>query len=154
LKQEFCGFKDSIFKPVTVVKPTQAPVADFIASNNQVEVYYTGQLLDLSTNGAYKWSWQVISPNGTVMTSSQQNPVFSYDEEGKWDVCLTSQNDIGPSSKVCKSKYIDVTPPSEFYMGPNHLATNQGGVIHDNGGPDLNYGKGRKVTIENFKILP
>jgi len=39
-------------------------------------------------------------------------------------------------------------------MGPNHLATNQGGVIYDNGGPDLSYGNNRKVTIDYFKILP
>ncbi len=154
LKQEYCGLKDSIFKPIKIVKPTAAPVADFIASSNQVEVYYTAQLFDMSTNGAYKWAWEVTSPNGTVMTSASQNPVFSFDEEGKWDVCLTSENDVGLSTKVCKTGYMDCTPPSEYYMGPNHLATNQGGVIYDNGGPDLAYGNNRKVTIDYFKILP
>jgi len=70
LKQEYCGLKDSIFKPVKIVKPTAAPVADFIASSNQVEVFYTGQLFDISTNGAYKWAWELTSPFGTVLTSA------------------------------------------------------------------------------------
>ena len=154
LKQSFCGISDSILKQVTIVKPTIAPVADFIATDNQVEVFYSTQLLDLSTNGAYKWSWVVTSPTGAVMTSNAQNPILTFDELGKWDVCLTSENDLGPSPQVCKSKYIDCTNPSEYFMGPNHLGTNQGGVIYDNGGKDLNYGNNRKVTIDYFKILP
>lgn len=154
LKQEFCGYKDSIFKPVTIVKPSATPVADFIASNNQVEVYYSAQLFDLSKNGAYVWNWTITSPTGVVYNYTSQNPTHNFDEEGKWDVCLESYNDIGWSTKVCKSKYIDCTPPSEFYLGPNKLATNQGGTIYDNGGPDANYGNNRKVTIDYFKILP
>ncbi len=154
LNQSFCGLKDSIIKSVKIITPTAAPVADFIASDNQVEVFYTFQLNDLSTNGAYKWSWEITSPTGNVYTDASQNPTFMLDELGKWDVCLTSANDIGPSTKVCKSKYVDCIPPSEFYLGPNHLATNQGGTLYDNGGPTLNYGNSRKVTIDYFKILP
>ena len=155
LNQEFCGMKDSIVKTVKIEKPTVAPVADFIAESNQVEVFYTTQLFDLSTNGAYMWDWEVTSPSGAIVyTSNTQNPIFSYDEEGWWQVCLTSENDIGKSTKNCKSKYIEVVPPGEFTLGPNHLATNQGGVLYDNGGKDGNYGNNRKTSIDYFKILP
>ena len=155
LNQEFCGLKDSIVKSVKIEKPTMAPVADFIAGTNQVEVFYQAQLFDLSTNGAYKWDWTATSPSGAIVyTSTQQNPFFSFDEEGWWEVCLTSSNDVGPSSKVCKARYIEVVPPGEFLLGPNHLATNQGGILYDNGGRDVNYGNNRKTSIDYFKILP
>jgi plastocyanin len=39
-------------------------------------------------------------------------------------------------------------------MGPNKLATNQGGIIYDNGGKDANYGNNRKTSIDYFKIFP
>jgi len=155
LKQEFCGMSDSITKTVKIEKPTAAPTADFIAGSNQVEVYYTAQLFDLSTNGAFMWDWEATSPSGQIiLTSTAQNPVFSWDEEGWWEVCLTSENDIGPSTKLCKSRYIEVVPPGEFILGPNHLATNQGGVLYDNGGKEGNYGNNRKTSIDYFKILP
>jgi PKD repeat protein len=151
LKQEFCGLSDSIIKSVKIEKPTATPVAEFIASSNQVEVFYQGQLFDLSTNGAYKWDWKATSPSGTIVyTSTQQNPIFSFDEEGWWEICLTSENDIGPSSKLCKSRYIEVVPPGEFYMGPSKIASNQGGVLYDNGGKTGNYGNNRKTSIDRL----
>lgn len=155
LVQQFCGMKDSIVKSVKIEKPTSAPVADFIATSNQVEVFYTTQLSDLSTNGAYKWNWTATSPSGAIVyTSTAQNPIFSFDELGWWDICLTSQNDVGPSTKVCKSKYIQAVPPGEFYLGPNKIASNQGGILYDNGGKTGNYGNNRKTSIDYFQIFP
>ena len=155
LKQQFCGMVDSIIKSVKIEKPTAAPIADFIEGSNQVEVFFQGQLFDLSTNGAYKWSWTATSPSGAlVYTSTNQNPIFSFDEEGWWDICLTSENDLGPSTKVCKSRYIQVIPPGEFYMGPSKSASNQGGILYDNGGKTGNYGNNRKTSIDYFQIFP
>lgn len=151
---DYCGLRDSITLPVKIVAPTQAPVANFIASSNLVEIYYDVTLYDLSTNGAWAWDWELTSPTGNIYTSTQQNPTFTLDEEGKWSVCLTSENGVGPSSQVCKVKYIECTPPSEFYLGPNKLGTNKNGTLYDNGGPDGPYGNNRKVTIDYFKILP
>ncbi|MCC7297038.1 MAG: DUF5011 domain-containing protein [Bacteroidia bacterium] len=151
---DYCGLKDSITKTVKIIAPTAAPKADFIASSNLVEIYFDVQLFDLSTNGPWKWAWEVTSPTGNAYNFSSQNPVITMDEEGKWDVCLTSENGVGPSNKVCKSKYVECTPPSEFYMGPNKLGTNKNGTLFDNGGPGGNYGNNRKVTIDYFKILP
>lgn len=151
---DYCGLKDSITKPVKIVAPTSAPVADFIASSNLVEIYYDVTFSDLSTNGPWKWAWEITSPQGNVYTSGAQNPSITLDEEGKWSVCLTSENGVGPSKKVCKSKYVECTPPGEFYLGPNKLGTNKNGRLYDNGGPTQNYGNSRKVTIDYFKILP
>jgi len=155
LVQQFCGMSDSIIKTVKIDKPTVAPTADFLAASNQVEVFYTTQLFDLSTNGAYKWNWTATSPSGAIVyTSTAQNPVFSFDELGWWTICLTSTNDIGPSTKVCKSSYIQAVPPGEFYLGPNKIASNQGGILYDNGGKGGNYGNGRKTAIDYFQIFP
>ena len=155
LKQSYCGLADSVTKAVKIENPTSAPVADFIAASNQVEIWYGTQLSDLSNNGPTAWTWEVISPDGLSKNLYYtQNPTVQFSQEGWWDVCLTSSNSIGPSSKVCKSKYVECIPPGEFFMGPSKIATNQGGIIYDNGGKDANYGNNRKTSIDYFKIFP
>ena len=154
LLQTFCGIKDSMTKSVKIENPTAAPVADFIATSNQVEVFYSTSMLDLSTNGPTAWTWDAISPTGAKSIYYTQTPNIQFTELGWWDVCLTSSNSIGPSSKVCKSKYVECIPPGEFFMGPSKIATNQGGIIYDNGGKDANYGNNRKTSIDYFKIFP
>lgn len=151
----YCGLADSILKQVTIVAPTVIPNADFVASSNSVEIYYDVTMYDLSDNGAYQWSWELTSPT-TIdnQTSTAQNPKFTLSETGKYKVCLTSQNDIGPSNKVCKDKYVNCIPPSEYYMGPSKEGTSNNGRLYDNGGPNAPYGNNRKTSIDYFKILP
>ncbi len=150
----YCGVKDSISKSVTIVRPSKVPDADFIAKANQVEIYYDAELLDLSTNGAFKWNWEAKSPTGLVYTRTVQNPKFFLDEVGKWDFCLTAENSIGASTKTCKNMYVECTPPSEFYMGITTLGENKKGTLYDHAGPTANYGGNRKTSIDYFKILP
>jgi len=150
----YCSLKDSISKSVTIVRPLNVPVADFIAKANQVEIYYDAELLDLSTNGAYKWNWEATSPTGLTYTSTQQNPKFFMDEIGMWSFCLTAENGVGASTKSCKTKYIECTPPSEFYIGITTLGENKKGTLYDHAGPTLPYSINRKTSIDYFKILP
>ena len=150
----YCSNRDSITKSVTIVRPLNVPVADFIAKANQVEIYYDAELLDLSTNGAFKWNWEATSPSGLVYTSTQQNPKFFMDELGMWSFCLTSENGVGASTKSCKTKYIECTPPSEFYIGITTLGENRKGTLYDHAGPTLNYSINRRTSIDYFKILP
>lgn len=155
---DYCGVKDSIAKTVRIVRPVNPPVADFIAKANQVEIYYNAEMLDLSTNGAFQWKWEVYSPSvpsGTpYYTSTQQNPAFMMDELGKWTFCLESTNNQGTSSKNCKSQYVDCIPPSEYFMGPTKEGNNQKGILFDNGGRSANYTANRRPSIDYFKILP
>lgn len=151
---DYCGVKDSIIKTVTISTPTQVPTADFIAKSNEVEIYYEAEMLDLSTFGPFKWTWEATSPTGITSTSTAQNPKFFLDELGKWDFCLTSENSKGASTKVCKSKYVECIPPSEYYMGPSKEGNNKTGILYDNGGPMSPYGNNRKPSIDYFKILP
>ena len=79
-------------KSVKIENPTAAPVADFIATSNQVEVFYSTSMLDLSTNGPTAWTWDAISPTGAKSIYYTQTPNIQFTELGWWDVCLTTSN--------------------------------------------------------------
>ncbi|MSP09491.1 MAG: DUF5011 domain-containing protein [Flavobacteriaceae bacterium] len=152
---DYCGLSDSASKAVTIVAPTVVPTADFVSSANESEIYFDVTMYDLSNNGAYSWSWELTSPTGVDnQTSSVQNPKFTLSELGWYKVCLTSSNDIGPSNKLCKDRYIECVAPTEYYMGPSKEAQSKTGRLYDNGGPTVNYGNNRKTSIDYFKIVP
>ncbi len=152
---DYCGLSDSASKTVKIVAPTAAPKADFVASINESEIYYDVTMYDLSNNGAYSYSWELTSPTGVDdQTSTAQNPKFTLSELGWYKVCLTSSNDVGPSSKLCKDRYIECIAPTEYYMGPSKEAQSKAGRLYDNGGPTAPYGNGRKTSIDYFKIIP
>lgn len=151
----YCGLADSASKTVKIVAPTAVPKADFVASTNESEIYYDVTMYDLSNNGAYSYSWELTSPTGVDdQTSTAQNPKFTLSELGWYKVCLTSSNDIGPSSKLCKDRYVECIAPTEYYMGPSKEAQSKAGRLYDNGGPTAPYGNGRKTSIDYFKIIP
>lgn len=149
-----CGSFDSITKTVTIVRPTAVPVADFIAKSNQVEQYFNADLIDLSTNGAYKWNWEAISPAGGLRTSTAQNPSFLLDSIGFWNICLTSENAVGPSTKRCKTRYVECLPPSEYFIGITTLGEAKRGTLYDNGGRAGNYANNCTPPIHYFRLLP
>ena len=150
----YCGLSDSITKQVTIVNPTSTPKADFIASSNEVEIYFDVQMFDLSNQGAWKWNWELYSPTGIDdQTDNVQNPKFTLSETGWYKVCLTSENDLGASNKVCKDRYIECINPTEYIMGPQHETQAKSGTIYDHGYTDP-YSNNRKRTIDYFKIIP
>jgi len=154
LHVSYCGIADSITKQVTIVAPSLAPKADFIASDNEVEVYFDVQMFDLSNNGAYKWNWELTSPTGIDdQTSNDQNPTFNLQETGWYSVCLTSENDIGKSNKVCKNRYVECISPTEYIMGPQTNSQARSGTIYDHAYTN-DYSNNRKRTIDYFKIVP
>lgn len=155
MKVDYCGIADSNTQSVRIIMPTAVPVADFIAESNEVEVGYQTKLFDLSTNGPRAWEWELISPTGAGdFTSTEQNPTFDFFEDGWYDVCLTSENAVGFSSKTCKKRYIECLPTLDNYMGPQKTASTRIGRLFDHGGPSGNYGNNRRVSIDYFKILP
>ncbi|MEY3593930.1 MAG: hypothetical protein RL041_902, partial [Bacteroidota bacterium] len=142
----YCGLADSASKTVKIVAPTAVPKADFVASTNESEIYYDVTMYDLSDNGAYSFSWELTSPTGVDdQTSTAQNPRFTLSELGWYKVCLTSSNDIGPSNKLCKDRYVECIAPTEYYMGPSKEAQSKTGRLYDNGGPTAAYGNNRKT---------
>lgn len=154
LHVSYCGIADSITKQVTIVAPTLAPKADFIASDNEVEVYFDVTMFDLSNNGAYKWNWELTSPTGIDdQTSNEQNPTFNLQETGWYSVCLESENDIGKSNKICKNRYVECISPTEYIMGPQTNSQAKAGTIYDHAYTN-DYSNNRKRTIDYFKIVP
>jgi PKD repeat protein len=151
LYSENCLGRDSVIHCVEIVKPTAPPVADFIADKNEVELYNTFKLTDLSTNGAIYWDWflyQQIDSAGTRIDGDDypdlrgndetinRNPeLFSakgipgFPDVGEWCVGLTSSNDIGPSVTVIKEDYIEVIKGCDVEMGPGTVTGIPGNVI-------------------------
>lgn len=155
LKVEYCGIKDSATKTVKIIAPTAAPVADFIADNNDIEQGFDVQLFDLSTNGATAWAWEIFSPTGIDdQTDNVQNPKFTLSEIGWYKVCLTTANDIGSSQTACKTKYIECLSTLDNYMGPQKVSATKIGRLFDHAGPNGDYANGRKTSIDYFKIFP
>lgn len=157
---QYCTFIDSIERNITITCPTSAPVADFVANKNIVEIFEPVQLTDLSTFGPNSWNWEITPPTNAAFNITgtnfniHKNPVFFPDETGQWSICLTSTNGIGPSSKVCKTKYIDVTAPVESRLGPDKSSSRKNGRLVDDGGANGPYSANNTPSIHFFKIQP
>lgn len=87
----------------------QAPVTDFIGTPTTVNVGNTVAFTDLSTNSPTSWSWN-FGGGGTPNTSTQQNPVITWNTAGTYNVTLTATNS-GGSTPVTKNAYITVINP-------------------------------------------
>jgi len=91
------------FQPPLVI----TPVANF--SGNPTTVMATQQVsfTDLSANNPTSWSWTF--DGGDPATSTQQNPVVTYNTPGTYTVSLTATNSAGSDIET-KANYITVTP--------------------------------------------
>ncbi len=78
--------------------------ADFTASPTSGELPLNVSFTDQSRGGATMWSWKF----GDGGTSTEQNPVYTYELPGEYDVELTI-SDGGNNDKETKFAYITVT---------------------------------------------
>lgn len=87
------------------------PLAGFSANTVSGDYPLTVQFTDASTgNGITAWHWNF----GDGATNDTQNPpVHTYNNPGKYTVTLTVTNDGGSSTEV-KSDYITVVPIADF----------------------------------------
>jgi serine protease len=83
-----------------------APVADFSGSPTTGDAPLTVNFTDLSTNNPTSWSWTF----GDGGTSTVQNPSYTYNTAGTYNVALTATNDYG-SGSTTKTGYITVNEP-------------------------------------------
>ena len=83
------------------------PVADFSASATSVSQGSSVTFSDLSTE-AVSWSWSF--PGGTPSTSTDQNPVVTYNTLGNHNVTLTTTTACGNFDSEVKTGYITVNP--------------------------------------------
>lgn len=97
--------------PTTPVTPTEtttptptALVADFTANITSGQAPLAVAFTDTSTGGPTSWSWDF----GDGSTSTEQNPVHTYTNEGLYTVTLTVEN-AHENDTVKKTAYIIVT---------------------------------------------
>lgn len=82
--------------------PTQA---NFVANQVNIIEGESVQFNDLSTNNPTSWSWTF--EGGFPATSTEQNPLVTYDAYGLYSVTLTAQNEYGGTT-ITKTDYINV----------------------------------------------
>ncbi|MDW8274549.1 MAG: PKD domain-containing protein, partial [Chitinophagales bacterium] len=95
------------------------PVADFIGTPTTVTVGNSVSFTDLSSNSPTSWSWTF--QGGTPSTSTQQNPIITYNTPGQYNVTLVASNSAGSSSPVTKTAYITVVNPQQGGTGCDTL---------------------------------
>lgn len=145
---------------LTVLDPASIQ-ADFEAE--QMATYTGGSIAfkDNSTGLATSWSWTF--EGGQPATSTEQNPMVTYTQPGKYKVTLAASNDQKTSTLI-KEEYIVVIPGESlaaYYpydgdsadIGPNSLAVNTvGNVIYD--APDRKSGNAAVFDGDDALVIP
>lgn len=90
------------FEPPVVLPP----VADFSGVPTTVMATQQVSFTDLSSNFPTTWAWTF--EGGTPSTSTERNPVVTYNTPGTYDVTLTATNSAGNDTET-KLDYITVT---------------------------------------------
>jgi PKD repeat protein len=96
---------------ITISQECPVPEANFTASPTSGCAPLSVQFQDTSTNSPTSWSWDF----GDGATSTEQNPGYTYNAPGTYNVSLTAQNNCGNDSKT-EMAYIVVqncAPPPE-----------------------------------------
>ncbi len=84
-------------------------IADFEADLTTGQAPLTVQFTDLSIGNPTSWDWD-FDNDGTV-DSNEQDPEWTYEEEGAYSVSLTIEDVINQSTEI-KIDYIVVDPPN------------------------------------------
>ena len=82
------------------------PTANFQAENRTVLLGAQVRFTDISSNFPTRWQWEF--EGGEPSTSTEQNPVITYRNPGKFKVTLTTSNSVGTSLPATKIAYIEV----------------------------------------------
>lgn len=96
---------------------TETPETEFSADIPSICAGYDVQFYDESLNGVTTWAWSF--PGGTPATSTEKNPIVTYDAAGTFDVTLTTSNDVGTGTTETKTAYISLEPPVLIPSTPN-----------------------------------
>jgi PKD repeat protein len=104
------GYRIYIFRENgTITFPQNgSPVVNFTAVPRLGLAPLTVSFTDQSTNSPTSWLWDFM--NDGLVTSSLQNPNYTYANPGNYTVKLTASNSIGPGSKT-ETNYITVSAP-------------------------------------------
>ncbi|MFA4859759.1 DUF2341 domain-containing protein [Methanoregula sp.] len=94
------------FGYITVTSTVTAPVAAFSANKTVGDKPLAVKFTDASTNSPASWTWDF----GDSGSSTEQNPVHTFANNGTYTVKLTAANTAG-SNQVTRTGYISVIAP-------------------------------------------
>ncbi len=97
--------RNSLMNSETCRLPGSPPIAEFSTSISAGCTGLPVQYFDQSTGNATSWTW--IFPGGSPTTSTQQNPVVTYNTAGIFDVSLTATNSAGSDNEM-KTQFIQI----------------------------------------------
>jgi len=89
--------------------------ADFIADATDICEYDVVNYTDLSSGDITSWNW--VFEGGDPATSTEQNPVILYNDEGEYDVELTISNGTETSTTTLEN-YIVVAMSPPVMLNP------------------------------------
>ncbi len=115
---------DGVYVDVTILN------AGFLG--NPLEMCLNGdvQFTDQTTGNPTSWSWTF--EGGTPATSTDQNPVVTYQNPGEWDVAL-EVSDGSTTSSLSKTNYIKVQNEAvipDIPVGPTQVFTSQTNITY------------------------
>ncbi len=103
------------------VKVFDFPVVDFTVSQTQCtgkEIQFTDISATPDGTPVSNWNW-FFSGQGT---SNQQNPRFTFNEQGNYTIQLTAKNNVGCSGTKLRSIAVSAPPIPKFTFSPNGVA--------------------------------
>lgn len=108
--KDVVGYPDRVRGPSVIINYTieelGAPKPDFYAEETEAYVKSQLQFYDQSGNFPESWSWDFGDGN----TSTEQNPIHTYNEPGSYTVSLTATN-TGGSATATFENYITADYP-------------------------------------------
>ncbi len=102
-QQQAQQLNDQFGSTLGILAPPSAQYTATVTSGNNP---LTVQFMDASTRNVTQWSWDF----GDGQTSSDENPIHTYQSAGDYTVSLTATNDQGNDIRT-KYDYITVYPP-------------------------------------------
>lgn len=116
------GIGAPVKKQITIVH--DKPTADFVGNPTASSFYpATVTFTDLSTGVVTAWDWEFSTEGKVIATSTDKNPVITFNNPGIYDVNLTITNN-GGKSVASKPGYITIGTGSliEIKPGYNHVS--------------------------------
>jgi virginiamycin B lyase len=111
------------FNGTVTVGGGSPPTADFTFSPSSPQAGQAVSFTDTSTGSPTSWSWNF----GDGGTSTQQNPIHTFGQQGTYSVTLTATNANG-SNAISKSVRVGaagIAPVANFTFSPSSPATGQ-----------------------------
>lgn len=115
-------------------------VAGFSADNTMITPGSSVQFTQESFGNPETYTWTF--EGGDPATSTDENPIVTYNEIGSFDVSLVVTRE-GESEELIRENYISV---NEEYMMANQEITTCSGVFYDDGGKNGNYSDAKDFT--------